>query len=47
VQGRQELNDYNYYGALGDSYYKDLTVDGKYTDLNFPAFEGRGKLELV
>ena len=43
VQGRQGLNDYNYYRILGDSYYKDLTVNGKYKDFDFWAFEGAGK----
>jgi len=42
VQGRQGLNDYNYYGTLGDSYYKDLTVNGKYKDFDFSSFEGSG-----
>ncbi len=43
VQGRQGLNDYNYYSVLEDGYYKDLTVAGNYKNFDFSAFEGSGK----
>ncbi|WOO37866.1 hypothetical protein R2R35_05020 [Anaerocolumna sp. AGMB13020] len=39
VQGRQGLNDYNYYGTLGDSYYKNLTEGGYNKNLNYSAIE--------
>ena len=43
VQGRQGLKDYKYYSVLEDGFYKDLTVDGKYKNFDFSAFEGSGQ----
>jgi len=45
VQGRQGLNDYDYYSALENGYYKDLAVAGNYKNFDFSAFEGSGNIQ--